>query len=73
MAFTEKDRIKSFPNIAKIRDAQKIAAERAGVAFWDSYEAMGGKSSALKWAEKKIPLIQKDFIHFSRRRRWGTW
>jgi alginate O-acetyltransferase complex protein AlgI len=65
MAFTERDSIKSFPNITKIRDAQKNAAKRAGVAFWDSYEAMGGKSSALKWAKNKIPLIQKDFIHFT--------
>lgn len=65
MAFSEGDSIKSFPNIAKIRDAQKNAAEKAGVAFWDSYEAMGGKSSALKWAEKKLPLVQKDFVHFT--------
>lgn len=65
MAFTEGDSIKSYPNIAKIRDAQKRAAERGGAAFWDSYEAMGGKSSVIKWAEKKLPLIQSDYVHFT--------
>jgi alginate O-acetyltransferase complex protein AlgI len=65
MAFKEGDSIKSFPNISRIRDAQKRAAEKAGAGFWDSYEAMGGKSSSVKWSEKKTPLVQKDFIHFT--------
>jgi alginate O-acetyltransferase complex protein AlgI len=65
MAFSKGDSIRSFPNIPKIRDAQKRAAGRAGVAFWDSYEAMGGKSSAEKWAGKKLPLVQKDYVHFT--------
>ena len=65
MAFTDGDSIKSYPNIAIIRDAQKKAADRAGAAFWDSYEAMGGKYSVVKWAEKKLPLIQKDYVHFT--------
>ena len=65
MAFTDGDSIKSYPNIAIIKDAQKKAAARAGAAFWDSYEAMGGKYSVVKWAEKKLPLIQKDYVHFT--------
>ena len=65
MAFKDGDSIKSFPNIAKIRNSQKKATERAGEVFWDSYEAMGGKSSSIKWAETKPPLVQKDFIHFT--------
>lgn len=65
MAISEGDSIRSFPNITRIRDAQKNAAEKAGVAFWDSYEAMGGKHSSVKWAEKKSPLISKDYVHFT--------
>jgi alginate O-acetyltransferase complex protein AlgI len=65
MALSEGDSIRSFPNITRIRDAQKNAAEKAGVAFWDSYEAMGGKQSSIKWAEKKSPLISKDYVHFT--------
>jgi alginate O-acetyltransferase complex protein AlgI len=65
MAYAEGDSIKSFPNIPKIRDAQKNAAGGAGVAFWDSYEAMGGKLSSVKWAREKSPLISKDYVHFT--------
>ena len=65
MAVNEGDSIKSYRNIPAIIDAQKQAAERAGVAFWDSYRAMGGESSIIKWAEKKPPLAQKDYVHFT--------
>jgi alginate O-acetyltransferase complex protein AlgI len=65
MAYRERDSLKSFPNIPKIRDAQKHAAEKAGVAFWDSYESMGGEYSSVIWSEKKPPLMQKDYVHFT--------
>ena len=65
MAVNEGDSIKSYRNIPAIIDAQKQATLKADVTFWDSYRAMGGKSSIIKWAEKKPPLAQKDFIHFT--------
>jgi alginate O-acetyltransferase complex protein AlgI len=65
MAFRDGDSIRSFPNIPAIRDAQKKATEKVKVDFWDSFKAMGGISSAEKWAEKKPPLFQKDYIHFT--------
>jgi alginate O-acetyltransferase complex protein AlgI len=65
MAYRDRDSLKSFPNIPKIRDAQKHAAEKAGAAFWDSYLAMGGEYSSVIWSEKKPPLMQKDYVHFT--------
>jgi alginate O-acetyltransferase complex protein AlgI len=65
MAANEGDSIISYKNIPAIIDAQKLATLKADVAFWDSYKAMGGKSSIIKWAEKKPPLAQKDYIHFT--------
>jgi hypothetical protein len=56
---------KSYPNIVKIRDAQKKAAFEAGCVFWDLYEAMGGENSMPSWAFAKPPLAQKDFVHFT--------
>jgi len=53
MALNEGDSIKSYSNIPLIIDAQKQASSEAGAYFWDSYYAMGGKSSIIKWAEKK--------------------
>lgn len=55
----------SYPNIEKIRDAQKFAAFKAGVPFWDCYKAMGGQNSMAAWAFTKPPLASKDFIHFT--------
>jgi alginate O-acetyltransferase complex protein AlgI len=65
MAANEGDSIISYKNIPAIIDAQKLATLKADVAFWDSYKAMGGKTSIIKWAEKKPPLAQKDYIHFT--------
>jgi alginate O-acetyltransferase complex protein AlgI len=65
MAVNENDSIRSYPNIPAIIDAQKQAAVKADVAFWDSYNAMGGKSSIIRWAGKNPPLAQKDYVHFT--------
>lgn len=55
----------SYPNIEKIRQAQKNAAFKAGCAFWDMYEAMGGKNSMPAWVNANPPLARTDFTHFS--------
>ncbi len=55
----------SYPNIEKIRDAQKNAAFRANCAFWDMYKAMGGKNSMPAWVFANPPLANKDFTHFN--------
>ena len=44
---------------------RRIASIEAGAAFWDSYDAMGGSSSIIKWVEKKPALAQKDYVHFT--------
>src|SRR6056297_3285 len=58
-------RYESYPNIEKIREAQKNAAFKAGCAFWDMYEAMGGKNSMPAWVNANPPLAKTDFTHFT--------
>jgi alginate O-acetyltransferase complex protein AlgI len=65
MALNEGDSIVSYPNIPLIIEAQKLASIETGAAFWDSYNAMGGQSSIVKWAKKKTPLAQKDYVHLT--------
>lgn len=65
MAHKNGNYYESYPNIEKIRDAQKAAAFKAGCAFWDMYEAMGGKNSMPSWVFAEPPLAQKDFTHFN--------
>ncbi len=55
----------SFPNVEKIVAAQKAAALKAGCAFWNLYEAMGGKNSMPGWVFANPPLATTDFIHFN--------
>jgi lysophospholipase L1-like esterase len=55
----------SYPNIVKIRDAQKRVAFASGCAFWDMYEAMGGHNSMPSWVYANPALAQKDFVHLN--------
>ena len=55
----------SYPNVELIRDAQKRAAFKAGCAFWDLYEAMGGRNSMPSWVFAKPQLARTDFTHFT--------
>lgn len=57
----------SYPNVPRIRDAQRRAAFRAGCAFWDLYQAMGGEGSIVSWVHNKPPLATKDYTHFTPR------
>ncbi len=65
MAYMEGSRIVSYPNIPAIIEAQRNAALEADALFWNSWEAMGGRSSIVEWMGKKVPLAQKDYIHFT--------
>jgi hypothetical protein len=67
MSRKEKGKYVSYPNVKKIRDAQRQAAFRAGCAFWDTFEAMGGEHSMPSWVFHDPPLAQKDFTHFTYR------
>jgi D-alanyl-lipoteichoic acid acyltransferase DltB (MBOAT superfamily) len=65
MAAMEGDSIKAYVNIPSIIEAQRRASFDAGVAFWDSYTAMGGGSSIIEWADRKPALAQKDYVHLT--------
>ncbi len=65
MALKRSDSLRSYPNIPSIINSQRQAAENAGAAFWDSYKAMGGESSIIRWAEKTPPLAQADYVHLT--------
>jgi hypothetical protein len=56
---------KTMKAIPLMRDAQRLIAERTGIAFWDLYEAMGGENSMVKLAEAKPPLAAKDYTHLT--------
>lgn len=59
------DTYESYPSVEKIRDAQRRAAQRTGVAFWDLYETMGGKNTIVEWVNSPTPLAAPDYAHLS--------
>jgi lysophospholipase L1-like esterase len=65
MSRKHRGRLESYPNIEKIREAQKNAAFKAGCAFWDMYEAMGGNNSMPAWVNNNPPLARTDYTHFT--------
>lgn len=54
------------PVIPKIVEIQKQIAEETGTAFWNLFEAMGGKNSMSRWVKSNPPLANKDYTHFNR-------
>ncbi|MCK5170635.1 MAG: hypothetical protein KAQ75_12215, partial [Bacteroidales bacterium] len=65
MSRNNKGRFESYPNIENIREAQRNAAFKADCAFWDMYEAMGGKNSMPAWVNTSPALARTDFTHFT--------
>jgi lysophospholipase L1-like esterase len=58
------DGFASKPVIAHIVAAQRAAAHAQGCAFYSTYDWMGGKGSAAKWAKRHY--VNSDFIHLSK-------
>ncbi len=54
-------RIGTKKYIPEIRDLQRRVAEKAGCAFWDTFDAMGGEGSFGRWLKKGI--MNKDMVH----------
>jgi D-alanyl-lipoteichoic acid acyltransferase DltB (MBOAT superfamily) len=65
MAERSDDTIRPFRNIRAIRDAQKNAAKRTGIIFWDAWHSMGGQGSIVRWLKYSPPLSAKDLTHLS--------
>ena len=67
MGLKEEESFHSYPNVGRVRTAQRDAALRAGIAFWDSYAAMGGTNSIIRWVNTTPPLATSDYVHFTPR------
>lgn len=53
----------TMPNILKMRSAQREAARRCKIAYWDLFDAMGGENSMPKFVTAVPPLAGKDYTH----------
>lgn len=53
------------PDVELLLNAQKKIVERANIAFWNLWEAMGGENSMSQWVNYNPPMALKDFSHFT--------
>jgi lysophospholipase L1-like esterase len=54
---------KSHPNIPRIVGVQERIAAEEGVAFWNTFQAMGGEGSFARWQRQKPALGSSDRVH----------
>lgn len=53
------------PSVQRMIETQKRIAEITKVAFWNKFEAMGGKNSILDWVNTSPPLAARDYTHLT--------
>jgi lysophospholipase L1-like esterase len=58
-------RWKSASRMSSLVEAQRQAALKAGAAFYDLFNAMGGAGSVERWATQNQPLAQADRVHLT--------
>lgn len=51
--------------VEQLNAAQRVAAAKAGCAFWSGQVAMGGKGSMTRWEAEDPPLAQADLLHLT--------
>jgi len=51
--------------IPAMRNAQRMIAQEAKIAFWDMFEAMGGENSMVRFVTAKPALAAKDYTHLN--------
>jgi len=57
----------TYETLEPVRNALRQAALETGCAFWDMYEAMGGRNSIQDFVLADPPLATSDYIHFTPR------
>ncbi|MCB9184294.1 MAG: hypothetical protein H6591_10270 [Flavobacteriales bacterium] len=65
MSIKEGEDYVTRPYLEDVRDAMKANALAQGAAFWDMYDAMGGRNSMVSWVQADPPLAAEDYTHFS--------
>jgi lysophospholipase L1-like esterase len=59
------ERYQTSPDIPILIKAQVQIADSTHCAFWNLYEAMGGKDSMQKYVKNVPPMAAKDYTHFN--------
>jgi lysophospholipase L1-like esterase len=55
--------IETLPTIPRIVDIQRRIAAELHCGFFNTFEAMGGAGTMVRWYDSQPPLVSADFIH----------
>ena len=58
-------KITSWPLLNELNDSLKVNCLRHGVAYWDTFDVMGGTGSVSTWVNHSPAFVGPDFIHFT--------
>lgn len=67
MSTSVNGRMQTYPHLPMMVDSLRAAALESGAAYWDLYQAMGGKDSMVKWVKARPALAGTDYVHFTPR------
>ncbi|MCL1967368.1 MAG: hypothetical protein FWF67_05755 [Fibromonadales bacterium] len=65
MSTKVKGQLTTYPYLELLNETMKETALQAGAAFWNMYEAMGGKNSMIEWVNHSPALATSDYVHFT--------
>lgn len=57
--------MKTYEVLPQMVDSLRQMSLQEGIAFWDMFNAMGGKGSIVKWYRATPQLAGADFVHFT--------
>lgn len=57
--------MQTYPKLPTFIEMLEKTMVNCGVAFWNMYEAMGGKGSMVRWVAARPQLAGEDYVHFT--------
>ena len=65
MCKSEDGNLITWPLLPQLNDSLKVNCLKNGVAYWDTFNVMGGQGSMRKWVSHNPALAGPDHIHFT--------
>lgn len=59
------DGINTHPGVLPLINTQRQIAKETGICFWNTYQAMGGEHSMIRFVNHVPPMAAKDYTHIN--------
>ncbi len=65
MSTTVRGDLMTYPMLPRFVEMLEQAVTEEGAAFWNMFEAMGGRGSMIQWVKARPQLAGEDYVHFT--------